>query len=95
MEAKVKTRGQLLDGTEAALEKSVENTKAAATKASAIHRRGRLNFCFTLLVMLLIGVGFVAMYVFIRITSFTGYRHQRGKPRVAAVPGAGEERTEL
>jgi len=74
MEAKVKERGELLDGTEAALENSVAGTKASAAKATEAHRRGRINFCFTILVMFIIGTGFAAMYIFIRITSLTGYK---------------------
>ena len=74
MEAKVKERGTLLDSTEDALDRSATETKNAANKATQIHRRGRVNFCFTILVLLIIGVGFAGMYIFIRITSFTGYK---------------------
>ncbi len=74
MEAKVKERGTLLDGTEAALDKSAAETKTAAAKATVAHRRGRRNFCFTFLVLFIIGTVFVGMYVFIRITSITGYK---------------------
>lgn len=78
MEAKVKERGTLLDGTEAALDKSLTQTKAASAKATVAHRRGRRNFCFTFLVLFIIGTLFVGMYVFIRITSITGYRAAKG-----------------
>jgi hypothetical protein len=78
MEGRVRERATLLDSTEEALERSLAGTKAAGAKAAAVHRRGRVNFCFTLLVMLIIGVGFAAMYLFIRVTSFTGYRSPRG-----------------
>jgi hypothetical protein len=88
MEHKVKERGQLLDSTEEALAKSAAGAKAAAAKATAVHRRGRLNFCFTCLVLLIIGVGFAAMVVFIRLTSLTGYRAQRSVQQPAAVPAA-------
>jgi Membrane fusion protein Use1 len=74
MEAKVKERGTLLDGTEAALDKSATETKTAAARATVAHRRGRRNFCFTFLVLFIIGTVFVGMYLFIRITSITGYR---------------------
>ena len=74
MEAKVKERGTLLDGTEAALDKSGAETKIAASRATVAHRRGRRNFCFTFLVLFIIGTAFVGMYLFIRITSITGYK---------------------
>jgi len=78
MEAKVRERGTLLDGTEAALDKSATETKTASAKATVAHRRGRRNFCFTFLVLFIIGTVFVGMYVFIRITSLTGYRAAKG-----------------
>ena len=86
MEAKVKERGVLLNSAENALEKSAGDTKTAATKATAIHRRGRLNFCFTCLVLFIIGTGFAAMYLFIRITSITGYRNKVSGVKVVGLP---------
>lgn len=88
MEAKVKERGTLLDSAEAAVDRSATETKIAATKATAIHRRGRVNFCFTILVLLIIGTGFAGMYIFIRITSFTGYKATKAAklPPPAAAP---------
>lgn len=84
MEAKVKERGALLDTTEAALDKSAGETRTAATRAGASLRRGRRGFCFACLVMFIIAVGFVGMYVFIRITSITGYKAAR--PKAPAPP---------
>lgn len=86
MEGKVRERGTLLDSTEQALETSLAGTKASASKATALHRRGRINFCFTFLVLLIIGVGFAAMYMFIRVTSFVGYKAPRGQAPVPPPP---------
>ncbi len=83
MEAKVKEREELLETTETALDKSATETRTAATRATGMHRRGRRNFCLTCLVLFIIAVGFVGMYVFIRITSLTGYKAARP---TAAVP---------
>lgn len=79
LESKVHERGRLLDGTEMALNQSSYATKAAVVKAKAIHRRGRLNFCLSCLVILLICGGFAGMFVFIRVTSFVGYKKQSAK----------------
>ena len=86
MEAKVKERGTLLDGTEAALDKSATETKTAAARATVAHRRGRRNFCFTFLVLFIIGTVFVGIYVFIRITSITGYRAAKVQVPVTPPP---------
>lgn len=80
MEAKVKERGTLLDGTEEALDKSAMETKTASANATVAHRRGRRNFCFTFLVLFIIGTVFVGMYLFIRITTITGYRAAKVVP---------------
>lgn len=78
LETKVQERGRLLDGTEAALNESSLATKTAVEKAKAIHRRGRLNFCLSCLVIFLICGGFAGMFIFIRITSFVGYKNYKG-----------------
>jgi len=93
MESKVKERGELLESTETALDKSLTHTKSAAARATAAHKRGRLNFCLTCLVLLIIAVGFVGMYLFIRITSFTGYKAAKIAANVP--PTTGMDTTEL
>lgn len=94
MESKVKERGELLESTETALDKSLTHTKAAAARATAAHKRGRLNFCLTCLVILIISVGFVGMYLFIRITSFTGYKAAKITAH-SPPPTTGMDNTEL
>jgi hypothetical protein len=74
MEVKLKERGELLDTTEEALDKSVAGAKASAGKATALHKRGRLNLCLTCLIMLIIGGSFAGMFMFIRVTRFAGYK---------------------
>lgn len=56
----------------------------------AMPRRGRLNFCLTLLVMLVVGLTFAGVYVFIKATSFAGYRAAR-HAAPAPAPGPGGE----
>lgn len=77
VESKVRQREGLLDGTETALEKSAAATKAGVARATRAHRRGRTTLCFTCLVLMLLCAGFVSMYVFIRLTTFTGYKAVR------------------
>jgi len=95
MESKVRERGELVAGAEFALDRSVAGTKEAAARATAAHRRGRLNFCFTCLIMLIIGTGFAAMYIFIRITSFTGYKSSKAMKSAYLPPGGPVPHTEL
>ena len=51
--------------------------------------RGRVNFCLTLLVMLLVGLTFAGMFLFIKFTSFAGYKAARSAP--GAPPAAAPE----
>lgn len=83
MEGKLRQRDQLLEGAEGLLDMSVTRTRASAAKAAAIHRRGSLNFCLQLLIMLAIGGIFAGMYVFIRVTRLAGYS---AVPRAAPLP---------
>eukprot|EP00890_Picochlorum_soloecismus_P000007 jgi/Picsp_1/1006/NSC_04490-R1_cation exchanger-like protein len=76
VESKVQEREQLLETTEKALDTSLQGTKSSVASVVAARRSSRMNLCFTLMILLLIGVGFAAMYIFIRVTSFTGYRAQ-------------------
>lgn len=74
MEGKLRERGDLLESTEDALDKSVVGARESAAKAGKIHKRGRLNLCFTCLVMLAIGASFAGLFMFIRVTRFVGYK---------------------
>lgn len=74
IEGRLKERGQLLDSTEAALDTSLRKTRESKERATEIHRRGRANFCLTCLIMLVVGLTFAAMYMFIKVTRFAGYR---------------------
>lgn len=97
IEGRLRERGQLLDSTEAALDGSLRRTRESKERAAQIHRRGRANFCLTCLVMLVVGLTFAAMYVFIKVTRFAGYRSAPlhvptpTPPVLAAAYGAGSE----
>ncbi|KAI3435499.1 hypothetical protein D9Q98_001565 [Chlorella vulgaris] len=86
IEGKLKERGQLLDGTEAALDTSLQKTRESKDKAAAVHKRGRANFCLTCLVMLIIGLLFAGMYLFIKMTRLAGYRAAAPMQPPAALP---------
>eukprot|EP00887_Chlorella_sp_A99_P001492 scaffold8.g1492.t1 len=100
MEGKLRERGQLLEGAEAALDTSVAHTKASAGKATEIHRRSRLNLCMTCLIMMVIGLTFAGMYIFIRVTRFAGYKRlpvpagTTMPPPVPVPPGVEEQLAE-
>jgi len=79
VESKVQERNALIDQTEYALDKSVQGTKSSVSGVQKARKSSRMNFCFTLMVLLALGVGFAGMYVFIRVTSFTGYKKERVK----------------
>jgi len=74
---KVLERDALLDATEGALETSVQGTKTSVTRIEKARKKSRMNFCFTMMVILLLVLGCAAMVVFIRITSLVGYKRQR------------------
>ncbi len=44
--------------------------------------RGGRSFWATLLWLLLVGMVFVGMYVFIKVTSMAGYKHVKVKPQI-------------
>ncbi len=77
MEGKVRDRGALLDSADAALERSAAGAREASARATAVHRRSRMNFCLALMILLAVGGGFAGMYIFIRTTSMLGYRAPR------------------
>lgn len=77
VEAKVQERNVLLDQTDHALATSVQGTKSSVSGVQKARKSSRMNFCFTLMVLLALGLGFAGMYVFIRVTSFTGYKKER------------------
>lgn len=76
METKVKERGDLLETTENALDRSLTETQASKSKAESARKRSRWNFCLSILVIFIIGIGFAAMFVFIRVTSIAGYHKE-------------------
>lgn len=77
IQARVQAREALLDTTEEALETSVQGTRNSVAKVEKARQTSRINFCFTMLVILVLALGCAAMVVFIRITSFVGYKRQR------------------
>ncbi|GAB4820509.1 hypothetical protein N2152v2_007555 [Parachlorella kessleri] len=88
VEGKLRERGQLLGATENALDHSLHHTRKSAVEAKRIHSKGRVNFCLTLLVMLMVGLTFAGTFLFIKFTSFAGYRAARPAPAapLAAAP---------
>ncbi|KAI8108467.1 hypothetical protein M9434_006492 [Picochlorum sp. BPE23] len=77
VEAKVQERNAVIDSTESHLEKSVQGTKSSVAGVEKARKSSRMNLCFTLFVFLAMGLGFAGMYIFIRVTSFTGYKSSR------------------
>jgi len=71
----VRLRGELVDSTEVALDNSLANAKDVASKSKQQYKRAGSSFCFTCLVLLVVGAVFAAMAVYIKLTYFTGYRH--------------------
>lgn len=90
VEAKVQERNAVIDSTESHLEKSVQGTKSSVAGVEKARKSSRMNLCFTLFVFLAMGLGFAGMYIFIRVTSFTGYKSSR-----AQAPSQGAPKTEL
>lgn len=93
VEAKVQERNAVIDSTESHLEKSVQGTKSSVAGVEKARKSSRMNLCFTLFVFLAMGLGFAGMYIFIRVTSFSGYKSSR--THAAPPPPQGAPKTEL
>ncbi|KAK9841144.1 hypothetical protein WJX74_000690 [Apatococcus lobatus] len=80
IENSVKTRGQLLEDTETALEHSAAGAKQSNQQAKTVRTKSSRSFCATLMWLLLVGMVFVGMYIFIKATSMAGYKYVKPKP---------------
>ncbi|KAK9868706.1 hypothetical protein WJX84_005616 [Apatococcus fuscideae] len=79
MEGSVKTRGKLLEDTESALERSAAGAKQSHRQAKQQHSKGGRSFCASLMWLLLVGMVFIGMYFFIKVTSMAGYKYVKPK----------------
>jgi hypothetical protein len=73
---KVQERDALLETTEHALDTSFQGTKESVSRVEKARKKSRMNFCFTMIVILSLVLGCAAMVVFIRVTSLVGYKRQ-------------------
>lgn len=73
VQSMVQERDALLDDTGQALETSLQGTKTSVSRVEKARVKNRMNFCFTMMVILVLVLSCAAMVVFIRITSFVGY----------------------
>ncbi|GIL57364.1 hypothetical protein Vafri_12614 [Volvox africanus] len=74
MAGAVAERGRLLDATDAALTDSLSAAKRNTAEAGRQIKRSGGNLCFTCMVLLLVGLLFTAMIVYIKFTHLFGYR---------------------
>ena len=77
VQSMVQERDTLLDATGEALETSLQGTRTSVSRVEKARVKNRMNFCFTMMVILLLVLGCAAMVIFIRITSFVGYKGQK------------------
>lgn len=77
VQSMVQERDALLDATGESLETSLQGTRTSVSRVERARVKNRMNFCFTMMVILLLVLGCAAMVVFIRITSFVGYTGQK------------------
>ncbi|GLI67544.1 hypothetical protein VaNZ11_011768 [Volvox africanus] len=74
MAGAVAERGRLLDATDAALTDSLSAAKRNTAEAGRQIKRSGGNLCFTCMALLLVGLLFTAMIVYIKFTHMFGYR---------------------
>ncbi|EFJ52625.1 Qc-SNARE, USE1 family [Volvox carteri f. nagariensis] len=74
MAGAVAERGKLLDVTDAALTDSLVAAKLNAAEAGRQVKRSGGTLCFTCMIMLVVGMVFTAMVVYIKFTHLVGYR---------------------
>mmetsp|Transcript_2074 Transcript_2074/g.3289 ORF Transcript_2074/g.3289 Transcript_2074/m.3289 type:complete len:333 (+) Transcript_2074:104-1102(+) len=82
----VRARGALVDGTEVVLERNVDNVRKVAQDSAKQFTRSSHGFCFTCMVLLLVGAVFTVLAVYIKLTHLTGYR----APRSVTSSGGGK-----
>ncbi|KAG2433080.1 hypothetical protein HYH02_012784 [Chlamydomonas schloesseri] len=88
MSAAVAERGRLLDATDTALGESLAATKKNAAAAGEQVKRSGGTFCLTLGILLVVGLVFSGMVVYIKATHMVGYRAQP-RPRGGGAGSAG------
>ncbi|GIL89743.1 hypothetical protein Vretimale_16606 [Volvox reticuliferus] len=74
MAGAVAERGRLLDATDVALTDSLTAAKRNTAEAGRQIKRSGGNLCFTCMVLLVVGLLFTAMIVYIKFTHLFGYR---------------------
>ncbi|GLC61170.1 hypothetical protein PLESTB_001727100 [Pleodorina starrii] len=74
MAGAVSERGRLLEATDAALGDSLAATKKNTAEAGRQVKRSGGNLCFTVAVLLAVGLAFTAMVLYIKFTNLMGYR---------------------
>lgn len=79
LESKLRERGNLLENTEKELDKSLQGTKASVAGVMAARKSTRVNFCYTLMIFLMLSCGFAGMYIFIRMTRMAGYKAEKNE----------------
>jgi len=67
-----------VEDADAALDESLARTQEAAKKAGEQYKRGRMGFCRTCLIILVVGLLFTAMLVYIRLTALVGLKGNSG-----------------
>lgn len=67
----------MVDDAGEALDESLVRTQAAASKAKEQYKRGRMGFCRTLAILLVVGLLFAGMLVYIRLTAMVGMTGRR------------------
>ncbi|PNW71770.1 hypothetical protein CHLRE_16g678452v5 [Chlamydomonas reinhardtii] len=77
MSAAVAERGRLLDATDTALGESLAATKKNVAVAGEQVKRSGGTFCLTLGILLVVGLVFSGMVVYIKATHLVGYRAPR------------------
>ncbi|KAK9792687.1 hypothetical protein WJX73_000712 [Symbiochloris irregularis] len=77
MQAAVHDRGRLLEQADTALETNLAGAKQSSKQSNAVYKTNKRSFWFSLLVLLAVGLVFVGMYMFIKVTSMVGYTGKR------------------
>ena len=74
---KVNERGVIANETDVSLSRSLASAKEVAVKAGQHQRQGGGGMCMTLGLLLLVIIVFTIMIVYIKATSFIGYKAKK------------------
>ncbi|KXZ46881.1 hypothetical protein GPECTOR_39g375 [Gonium pectorale] len=86
----VAERGKLLDAADTALGDSLAATRKNAAAAGEQVKRSGGTLCFTCMVLLVVGLAFTAMVVYIKFTHLVGYRFRPGAAMAGMWARAGQ-----